>query len=274
LAKAIAYPRQYLSTILRRNGEDFLGEVFSLPTWENVGARHAPLQFAGEPPHAGLQEPEQRCLAISLIPPFELDSNHGTWRPQRAMCLSYEGLVGILFMLETRRIKDPFRRARVRAFRDWVKHLAARAMLTIPAEQLPIGLEDIVELRPGRETGTAVRQAAGKEGCSTRTLWRRVERARIMAGRPRRARRADLAETKRPEDAARVLGFLREHPRATGRDLATLATSLSPATLRRIHKEFDLARRVAVSQARGAAVAQAAEGASAPRVSPAQEGDS
>lgn len=231
LATAIGYARQWVRDAIRRNGEDFFGAVVSI----FVGAHDAPLRASFVGNHGGpLCAPLVECLE----PPFEFDENHGTWRPTRLACLTYEGVVGLLMMLETRRIKDPSKRARVRTFRHWAQRLVARAILTVPVEQLPADLVDIVELRPGRETGKAVVDLAAKAGKSPRTVYRHLETARNLKGKAPRGRRSDRAEVRRPEEAARVLEHLRVHRRARLRNLVALETGLSRWTLYRMLKEF------------------------------------
>jgi hypothetical protein len=221
LAKAIEMRHQDIFRLIRRRPEAFAGEVLSV---DLVGRHNASLQVGSVGCQndtlqvgsvGGRYDPLQQDLVVeALQPPFDLDERHGSWRPGRVVCLSYDGMVGLFFILNAARIKDAHRRLRILQFQAWARKVVTRAILEWPADQLPLELADIIDLRLGDEAAEAIKRMAESRGLSVGHARRMVKKAREAAGKPPAYRaRKDRFEFEFPREAEQLAAFARANPR-------------------------------------------------------------
>ncbi len=221
IAAAIDHPRRKVLAIVKRNAEDFQGEVFSARLFGTPGGS------------------QNSPSIVPLDPPFRPDASHGGRSPERVMCMSYEGMIGLLFMIEASRVKNDLKRRRIIAFRKWAKKIVARAILDFPPDQIPAELSDLLELRCGKELSAGVHKLAVSTGRHIGTVRRWIRKARALRGEPAtnyRPRR-DRVEVTAPDEVERLRQFHIKNPRATTAEIKrAMGCSFGISTINRLRR--------------------------------------
>ena len=124
------------------------------------------------------------------------------------------------------------RQPKARAYKVAVAHLVYALMTGgikpskwSQKDDLVSAARQILSLPEGRKRGALVKDLAARDGVSLQAAYSRVNRA---SGRRLRAGvRSDRGSTKYPEDRARVLAYVKEHPGARGLEIVSKLSGLN-----------------------------------------------
>lgn len=146
-----------------------------------------------------------------------------------------DGVNLLLMSLSPSRIKDEVKRQRVIAFKRWAAQTITRVRKGKLPETISPVLTDLFDL-PARLRADAVRKIAQDEKVDPSTIYARLNKARLLCGRPIRTR-SDRGNIDNPDEAAKILTYRQEHPDLSGPQLrVALGCVYSVASINRILK--------------------------------------